>query len=113
MNIPRIVIGGVTSAVGKTTISTAIMYILKQKGLHVQPFKVGPDFIDPSYHTYVTGRQSRNLDVWMMGENGVLKCFHNASSGADIAVVEGVMGLFDGISGKDDFSRYSPGSKNT
>ena len=104
MNIPRIVIGGVTSAVGKTTISTAIMYILKQKGLHVQPFKVGPDFIDPSYHTYVTGRQSRNLDVWMMGENGVLKCFHNASSGADIAVVEGVMGLFDGISGKDDFS---------
>jgi cobyrinic acid a,c-diamide synthase len=80
------------------------MYTLKQKGLHVQPFKVGPDFIDPSYHTYVTGRQSRNLDVWMMGENGVLKCFHNASSGADIAVVEGVMGLFDGISGKDDFS---------
>ena len=104
MNIPRIVIGGVTSAVGKTTISTAIMYTLKQKGLHVQPFKVGPDFIDPSYHTYVTGRQSRNLDVWMMGENGVLNCFHNASSGADIAVVEGVMGLFDGISGKDDFS---------
>jgi cobyrinic acid a,c-diamide synthase len=104
MNIPRIVIGGVTSAVGKTTISTAIMYTLKQKGLHVQPFKVGPDFIDPSYHTYVTGRQSRNLDVWMMGENGVLKCFHNASSGADIAVVEGVMGLFDGISGKDDFA---------
>ena len=104
MNIPRIVIGGVTSAVGKTTITTAIMYTLKQKGLHVQPFKVGPDFIDPSYHTYVTGRQSRNLDVWMMGENGVLKCFHNASSGADIAVVEGVMGLFDGISGKDDFS---------
>ena len=104
MNIPRIVIGGVTSAVGKTTISTAIMYTLKQKGLQVQPFKVGPDFIDPSYHTYVTGRQSRNLDVWMMGENGVLKCFHNASSGADIAVVEGVMGLFDGISGKDDFS---------
>jgi cobyrinic acid a,c-diamide synthase len=104
MNIPRIVIGGVTSAVGKTTISTAIMYALKQKGLHVQPFKVGPDFIDPSYHTYVTGRQSRNLDVWMMGENGVLKCFLNASSGADVAVVEGVMGLFDGISGKDDFS---------
>lgn len=104
MNIPRIVIGGVTSAVGKTTISTAIMYTLKQKGLHVQPFKVGPDFIDPSYHTYVTGRQSRNLDVWMMGENGVLNCFHNATSGADIAVVEGVMGLFDGISGKDDFS---------
>src|ERR671931_329786 len=80
------------------------MYILKRKGLQVQPFKVGPDFIDPSYHTYITGRQSRNLDTWMMGKNGILECFHNASYGADIAVVEGVMGLFDGISGKDDFA---------
>jgi cobyrinic acid a,c-diamide synthase len=104
MNIPRIVVGGVTSGVGKTTITAAIMYALKKKGLQVQPFKVGPDFIDPSYHTYVTGRQSRNLDVWMMGKNGVLKCFLNASYGADIAVIEGVMGLFDGISGKNDFS---------
>ena len=104
MQIPRIVIAGVTSGVGKTTIATAIMYILKRKGLQVQPFKVGPDFIDPSYHTYITGRQSRNLDTWMMGKNGILECFHNASYGADIAVVEGVMGLFDGISGKDDFA---------
>jgi cobyrinic acid a,c-diamide synthase len=104
MNIPRIVVGGVTSGVGKTTITVAIMYALKKMGLQVQPFKVGPDFIDPSYHTYVTGRQSRNLDVWMMGKSGVLKCFHNASYGADIAVIEGVMGLFDGISGKNDFS---------
>ena len=104
MNIPRIVVGGVTSGVGKTTITAAIMYTLKKRGLEVQPFKVGPDFIDPSYHTYITGRQSRNLDVWMMGKNGVLKSFHNASYGADIAVVEGVMGLFDGISGKNDFS---------
>jgi cobyrinic acid a,c-diamide synthase len=104
LHIPRIVIAGVTSGVGKTTIATAIMYILKRKGLRVQPFKVGPDFIDPSYHTYITGRQSRNLDTWMMGINGILECFHNASYGADIAVVEGVMGLFDGISGKDDFA---------
>jgi cobyrinic acid a,c-diamide synthase len=104
LHIPRIVIAGVTSGVGKTTIAAAIMHILKRKGLQVQPFKVGPDFIDPSYHTYVTGRQSRNLDTWMMGINGILECFHNASYGADIAVVEGVMGLFDGISGKDDFA---------
>jgi cobyrinic acid a,c-diamide synthase len=104
LHIPRIVIAGVTSGVGKTTIATAIMYILKRKGLQVQPFKVGPDFIDPSYHTYITGRQSRNLDTWMMGKNGILECFYNASYGADIAVVEGVMGLFDGISGKDDFA---------
>ena len=104
MNIARIVIAGVTSGVGKTTVTTAMMYALKKKGLQVQPFKVGPDFIDPSYHTYVTGRQSRNLDAWMMGRNGVLKCFRNASYGADIAVVEGVMGLFDGISGRNDFA---------
>src|SRR5918912_1079689 len=80
------------------------MYVLKLKGLKVQPFKVGPDFIDPSYHTYITGRPSRNLDAWMMGINGILECFDNASYGADIAVIEGVMGLFDGISGKDDFA---------
>jgi cobyrinic acid a,c-diamide synthase len=104
LHIPRIVIAGVTSGVGKTTIATAIMYILKRKGLQVQPFKVGPDFIDPSYHSYITGRQSRNLDTWMMGINGILECFHNASYGADIAVVEGVMGLYDGISGKGDFA---------
>ena len=104
MHIPRIVIAGVTSGVGKTTIAAAVMYILKRKGLKVQPFKVGPDFIDPSYHTYITGRQSRNLDTWMMGINGILECFDNASYGADIAVVEGVMGLFDGMSGRHDFA---------
>ena len=104
MNIPRIVVAGVTSGVGKTTVTTAIIYALKKKGLYVQPFKIGPDFIDPSYHTYVAGRQSRNLDAWMMGKNGVLECFYNTLDGADIAVIEGVMGVFDGLSGGDDFA---------
>ncbi|MEW6605390.1 MAG: cobyrinate a,c-diamide synthase, partial [Thermoproteota archaeon] len=104
MQIPRIVIAGVTSGVGKTTVAVAVMHALSKKGLKVQPFKVGPDFIDPSYHTFVTKRQSRNLDVWMMGKQGVIDCFASACQGADVAVIEGVMGLFDGMSGKNDFA---------
>lgn len=104
MHIPRIVIAGVTSGVGKTTVAVGLMHGLIKRGLRVQPFKVGPDFIDPSYHTVVTNRNSRNLDVWMMGRQGVLDCFASACKGADIAVVEGVMGLFDGMSGKSDFA---------
>lgn len=104
MNTPKIVVAGATSGVGKTAITTAIMYALTKNGFHVQPFKIGPDFIDPSYHNLVTGRPSRNLDVWMMGNNGVLKCFNNSSQGADVAIIEGVMGLFDGLSGKDDYA---------
>ncbi|HEX2471648.1 MAG TPA: cobyrinate a,c-diamide synthase [Nitrososphaera sp.] len=98
------VIAGVTSGVGKTTVAVGIMHGLRKRGLRVQPFKVGPDFIDPSYHTMVTDRKSRNLDVWMMGRQGVLDCFASACEDADIAVVEGVMGLFDGMSGKSDFA---------
>ena len=104
MHISRIVIAGVTSGVGKTTAAVGIMHGLSKRGLRVQPFKVGPDFIDPSYHTLVTKRNSRNLDVWMMGRQGVLDCFTSACKDADIAVVEGVMGLFDGMSGKSDFA---------
>ena len=104
MQVRNIVIAGVTSGVGKTTVALAIMSALREKGLRVQPFKVGPDFIDPSYHTFVTKRQSRNLDVWMMGTQGVLDCFVSAIKDADVAILEGVMGLFDGMSGKDDFA---------
>lgn len=92
-----IIIAGTQSGVGKTTLSIGIMAALKARGLVVQPFKVGPDFIDPAYHTFVTGRVSRNLDGWMMGKKEVARVHAAASSDADISVVEGVMGLFDGI----------------
>lgn len=104
MHVSRIIIAGVTSGVGKTTVAVGVMHGLRKRGLRVQPFKVGPDFIDPSYHALVTNRNSRNLDVWMMGRQGVLDCFASACKDADIAVVEGVMGLFDGMSGKSDFA---------
>ena len=103
MKIPRIVLAGATSGVGKTSITTAIIHGLKQKGYSVQPFKVGPDFIDPSYLTSVSGNISRNLDVWMMGKNGVLNSFIQNSQ-EDISVIEGVMGYYDGFDGKSSFA---------
>lgn len=92
----RIVIAGTKSGVGKTTLTTGIMAALKMRGLKVQGFKVGPDYIDPSYHTAATGRPSANLDVWLTGEAGVRSIFSKRVQDADIAVIEGVMGLFDG-----------------
>ncbi len=97
--IPRIVIAGTHSGCGKTTVASGIMEALVSRGMTVQPFKIGPDFIDPSHHTRICGRPSRNLDPFMMGENGVIDTFNRACSGADIAVIEGVMGLFDGVDG--------------
>ncbi len=99
--IPAIIIAGTHSGCGKTTIAGALMAALVKRGLTVQPFKVGPDFIDPTHHTAICGRPSRNLDPYMMGEAGVIDTFARASRGADIAVIEGVMGLFDGLEGED------------
>ena len=100
-SIPRIVIAGTHSGCGKTTVARGIMDALTRRGLAVQPFKVGPDFIDPTHHTVICGRKSRNLDPFMMGEDGVVETFVRACRGVDIAVIEGVMGMYDGLEGSD------------
>jgi cobyrinic acid a,c-diamide synthase len=92
-------ISGTASGVGKTTVSLAIMAGLRRRGLAVQPFKCGPDFLDTSHHTRVSGRAARNLDTWMLSEEANRSVLRNASRGADIVIAEGMMGLFDGKSG--------------
>jgi cobyrinic acid a,c-diamide synthase len=95
---PRLVIAGTQSGVGKTTVTLALLAALKARGLRVQAFKVGPDFIDPGHHTAVTGRPSRNLDGWMLGEAVNRDIFARAAAGMDLSIIEGMMGLFDGSS---------------
>lgn len=92
----KILIAGTSSGVGKTTISLGIMQALAKRNLKVQPYKVGPDYIDPSYHTFITGRYSRNLDSYMLEDEKIKYIVKNSSKDADISVVEGVMGLYDG-----------------
>lgn len=94
----RLVIAGTGSGVGKTTLTIGLMAALRNKGYAVQGFKCGPDYIDPSYHTAVTGRVSRNLDSWMLNHDIVKEVFCRGSKDADISVIEGVMGLYDGKS---------------
>ncbi len=100
MRLPRLVIAGTQSGVGKTTITTGILGTLTKHGLRVQAYKVGPDYIDPGYHTLVTGIPSRNLDSWMMDDISILQLFKKASSQAQFSLVEGVMGLYDGVKGE-------------
>ena len=95
-NRPRLVIAGTNSGVGKTTIVVGLLAALRQKGLSVQPFKVGPDYIDPGFHSKAAGRDSYNLDTWMVPEEYLQENFTKLSDGADISIIEGVMGLYDG-----------------
>lgn len=97
-----IVIAAPASGSGKTTVTLALLAALHRRGLSVAPFKVGPDFIDPGHHAAVCGRPSRNLDGWMCGEVGVRATFAHGCCEAGIAVIEGVMGLFDGAAGDND-----------
>jgi cobyrinic acid a,c-diamide synthase len=101
---PRIVVAGTHSGVGKTTVASGLMAAFARKGLRVAPFKVGPDFIDPSYHTLATGRPGRNLDAFLSGPELITPLFAHASRGAGVAIIEGVMGLFDGKSGGGDYA---------
>ncbi len=93
---PAFVLSGVSSGSGKTTVSLGLMAAFCRRGLRVAPFKCGPDFIDPGLHQLVTGNISRNIDLWMMGEEFTRRSFTRNAAGADIAIIEGVMGMFDG-----------------
>ncbi len=95
IDIPRILISGIRSKVGKTMISIGLMRALTNRGLIVQPFKVGPDYIDPGFHYFATGRRSRNIDSFMMDSYSIIETFQRNSRNADIAVIEGKTGLFD------------------
>ncbi len=94
--IPRLVLGAIESGAGKTTATVALAAALRARGLKLAMFKCGPDYLDPSYHRRAAGIESHNLDGWMMGRQAVCATFSRAAAGCDLAIIEGMMGLFDG-----------------
>ena len=96
-------ITGATSGVGKTSITSAIIYGLKKRGYSIQPFKVGPDYIDPSYLSSISKTETKNLDVWLMGKQELIHSF-TRNSKSNISIIEGVMGYYDGFGGKTNLA---------
>ncbi|MGW0208394.1 cobyrinate a,c-diamide synthase [Streptomyces sp. NPDC003233] len=103
-SVPRLVIAAPSSGSGKTTVATGLMAAFAARGLAVSPHKVGPDYIDPGYHALATGRVGRNLDAYLCGPELVAPLFLHGARGCDIAVVEGVMGLYDGAAGEGELA---------
>ncbi|MFG2812386.1 cobyrinate a,c-diamide synthase [Streptomyces sp. NPDC048410] len=104
MSVPRLVIAAPSSGSGKTTVATGLMAAFAARGLAVSPHKVGPDYIDPGYHALATGRVGRNLDAYLCGTELVAPLFAHGARGCDLAVVEGVMGLYDGAAGQGELA---------
>ncbi|MEN6564704.1 MAG: cobyrinate a,c-diamide synthase [Veillonellales bacterium] len=96
ISIPRLVIAGTHSGVGKTTIVTGLLAALRQRNLQIQSYKIGPDYIDPGYHRLASGKPAHNLDTWLVPEEKIVPLFTKTARGNDIALIEGVMGLYDG-----------------
>ncbi|MBW8484211.1 cobyrinate a,c-diamide synthase [Actinomadura parmotrematis] len=101
VTLPRLVVAAPASGSGKTTVATGLMAAFAARGLAVSPHKVGPDYIDPGYHALATGRPGRNLDPWLTSEALLGPLLAHGAAGADLAIVEGVMGLYDGAGGGD------------
>jgi cobyrinic acid a,c-diamide synthase len=109
--VPRLVVAAPSSGSGKTTVATGLMAAFAEAGLAVSPHKVGPDYIDPGYHSLATGRPGRNLDAAMCGPERIAPLFAHGALGSDLAVIEGVMGLYDGAAGEGETASSAQAAK--